>query len=71
MTEPDNSSQNTQNACVETAIVRTLSPEQLRKWLNDRRNAAQKARFDLLVIVKAKEKEIAAYDALLADLTIG
>lgn len=56
--------------CVSITSVRTLSPEQLRKWLGDHRNRLQETRRSLQVASAQIEKQIATCDQLLADLTI-
>jgi hypothetical protein len=74
MNQPDISSQTNEspkNACVVNTTTRTLSAEQLRKWISERRNTAQEVRRGLLRDAARLEKELATYDALLAELTIG
>lgn len=70
MEQPD-SSQNQESqqiTCAEDAVVDKLSSEQLRKWLNDRRNGLRKERLTLLGAADRLKKEIAAIDQKLADL---
>jgi hypothetical protein len=75
MNQPDNSSPESQKDtdcyCKLQPATRTLSAEQLRLWLKDRRNTAQEVRRGLLREAARLEKELATYDALLAELTIG
>lgn len=70
MEQPD-SSQNQESqqiTCAGEALVDKLSSEQLRKWLNDRRNGLKKERLTLLGAADRLKKEIAAVDQMLADL---
>lgn len=66
--QPDESPK---NACAQTVDVRTIAPEQLRKLLSDHRNSLRNRCFELRQAAIRMEKDIAAVDALLADLTIG
>lgn len=58
------------NACLLNGVTRTLSPEQLRRCLSDHRNKLKDVRWNLLAQVKTLEREIAAADAMLAELTM-
>lgn len=71
MNKPDNSSQPTENACIESMSMLRIPPERLRQWLNDHRNRLQKSHFELTQTAGRVKKEIAVIDAMLADLTIG
>jgi hypothetical protein len=74
MDKTDNSSQLVeprQAACAENPTARIVSPEQLRKLLNDHRNSLRKRCFELRQAAMRMEKDIATVDALLAELTIG
>jgi len=57
--------------CVERVETLRLSPEQLRKFLSDRRNAKERERRTLLEVAARMKQEIATIDELLAELTIG
>jgi len=71
MPEKENPQAIQKNLCAETQPALRIAPEQLRLWLNDRRNRAQETRRQLLEMAARLEKEITAYDELLADLTTG
>ena len=57
--------------CAQTVAMRTIAPEQLRKFLSDRRNRLQETRRTLLCSAAQLKDEIAAIDATLEELTIG
>lgn len=59
----------TETACAESAVLRTIAPEQLRKWASDHRNRLQETRRTLQEAAARLEKEIAACDQMLAELT--
>lgn len=70
MNQPDASSQSTESTCAEVLVMLSITPEHLRKSLNDRRNKAQETRRALLNIAAQLKDEIAAIEQLLAELTI-
>ena len=69
MNKPDNSSQPTENTCIEPPVVRTLAIEQLCEWLRARRRFLKKERIAVLTLADKMKQEIADYDKLLDLLT--
>lgn len=64
--QPDESPK---NACVANTSVRTIGAEQLRQYLNERRNRLRRERAALLQMADRIKEEIATYDQLLMELT--
>lgn len=70
---PDSSQieETAQTTCAQTKTLRTIAPEQLRRSLCDHRNSLRETRRALLTEAHKLEREIAAIDAMLADLITG
>lgn len=69
--DPSQTEELQQIACARNAGARIVAPEQLRRWLCDRRSQLKKERVELLTAADRLKQEIAAYDQLLAELTTG
>lgn len=56
--------------CAQPPTALTIGAEPMRRFLSDRRNRLRKERAALLQMAARIKEEIAAYDQLLAELTI-